>query len=337
MQARPTHVFDPLAEPCPADYPSGQGPTNADITYKTFHRSQTSPAIPLYIDQWDPTLDDQAEAPALVLFHGGGWHQSCRRLFADEAPALADAGYIVFSADYRLACQPSDNPSVDEAPLCGWQYPTIDPVTHAPGAAMQDVQDAVAWVKSHAGDYWSGFNGNVAAIGGSSGGNLLYRGAGVLSVDDDRRPVVVGGWSGPTYFGDMDPGQDELFLCDGAWTQEEQASCWQAVIRYTSCDINGAPVGGACWQKYEAAEPIEAYTSTGPPAFIANSDEEMVNILNQSDFAARLQQLDVDQDPCTVPGHGHGRAYVLDGHCTEHTGMTVLQAQVDFFADYVYP
>jgi hypothetical protein len=39
--------FDPLAEPCPADYPSGQEPTNADITYKTFHRSQTSPAIPL--------------------------------------------------------------------------------------------------------------------------------------------------------------------------------------------------------------------------------------------------------------------------------------------------
>src|SRR5262249_24385134 len=87
--------------------------------------------------------------PPFVLFHGGGWRQGCRRLLQVAAEEFAASGYIVFSADYRLACQPSDNPTEDEAPLCGWQYPTIDLATGTEGAAVHDVLGALGWVHDH--------------------------------------------------------------------------------------------------------------------------------------------------------------------------------------------
>ena len=330
----------PDGEPCPEAYEAGEEPDTADIVYKTFHRQASgSPAIPLFIDQWDPqNLAPETPAPAIVLFHGGGWHHSCRRLFGAQAATIAATGYIVFSADYRLACKPTDvpPPTADEAPLCGWQYQTVDPDTSAPRAAMRDVQDAVTWVANHAGDYWS-FNGKVAGTGGSSGGNLLYRGASDYPTGDIP-PDVVGGWSGPTFFANMhDLGEEELLACNGADTPADVASCWQAVVRYLACDIGQHTEGDACWQLYEDAEPYRAYTSDGPPAFVANSTAELVNILNQSKFVELLGLIGVPNQPCTVQGDAHGRAYVLNGTCDEFPTQTVLEAQLDFFSSYVYP
>src|SRR5262249_29173284 len=135
-------TLNPLSEPCPEGYLEGDEPDADEIQYKLFRRTQTGPYIPLYMAEWDPLLNQGTDAPALVLFPGGGWRASCRRLLQQEAKAFAADGYIVFSADYRLSCIPSDNPSADELPLCGWQWPATDlesPGGH--GAAMHDVQD----------------------------------------------------------------------------------------------------------------------------------------------------------------------------------------------------
>ncbi len=70
---------------------------------------------------------------------------------------------------------------------------------------------------------------------------------------------------------------------------------------------------------------------------MANSDDELINILNQTRFVALLEGFQVPNQPCTVQGHDHGRAYVLHGTCEESSTQTVLETQLDFFSGYVYP
>lgn len=327
---------DPLDEACPDGYFPEYEPTQQQIVFKTFRRSPLGPAINIYLDQWDPELPGGTSAPAVVLYHGGGWRTGCRRLLQKQAAAFADAGYIVFSADYRLSCSPQDDPHPDEAPLCGWQYPTIDVETGTPGAAIHDVQDAVAWVKDHADEYWSVFNGKVAAAGGSAGGNLLYRGAGELSANDPRRPDVVSGWSGNAHFAEMSSGQ---LYCNGAPTPGLRGSCWGAVIRYIGCDIRDLPDTN-CRPKYLAAQPIDAYAASGPPAFIANSNDELVNILTAENLRDRLSiVLGIDAELCEVDGDIHGRGYVLNEPCIDNPPdePLVFDSMVDFFEPYVQP
>ena len=80
------------------------------------------------------------------------------------------------------------------------------------------------------------------------------------------------------------------------------------------------------------------FTSTGPPAFIANSTAELVNILNATDFDFQLRDvLLIDSDLCKVDGNVRGRGYLFDKECQEHTGITVFQANVNYFATKVFP
>jgi acetyl esterase/lipase len=86
--------------------------------------------------------------PAIVKLHGGAWNRDDRtqNAFLDEA--LAAAGLVVASIDFRLGTQ---------AP-----YP----------ASMADINYATRWLKAHAAD----FNGSAEGVGGvghSSGGHQI--------------------------------------------------------------------------------------------------------------------------------------------------------------------
>jgi alpha-L-fucosidase 2 len=88
-------------------------------------------------------------APAVIIVHGGGWVAGSRRI--DVAPLfqpLTDAGFAWFSIDYRLATN----------------------VTQF-GIAIEDVESAVRFVKTHAAEFNVDPN-RVALIGESAGGQL---------------------------------------------------------------------------------------------------------------------------------------------------------------------
>src|ERR1700685_992291 len=107
--------------------------------------------------------DGATKAPAVIIVHGGGWVRGNRQF--DVAPLfkpLSDAGFAWFSIDYRLATD----------------------VTQF-GVAIQDVQQAVRFVKSHAAE----FNLNpdkLALIGESAGGQL----AAMAALRDDADASV---------------------------------------------------------------------------------------------------------------------------------------------------
>jgi alpha-L-fucosidase 2 len=87
--------------------------------------------------------------PAVIIVHGGGWVRGDRRF--DVRPLfkpLSEAGFAWFSIDYRLATD----------------------VTQF-GIAIDDVEAAVAYVKSHAGEY-NVDPDRIALVGESAGGQL---------------------------------------------------------------------------------------------------------------------------------------------------------------------
>jgi acetyl esterase/lipase len=86
-------------------------------------------------------------APALIFIHGGSWSKGKRSDYLPYLLDYAQKGYVTVSISYRLA-------GVAKFP-----------------AALQDVQDAVQWIREHAGAY--GINPEkLALVGGSAGGHL---------------------------------------------------------------------------------------------------------------------------------------------------------------------
>src|SRR2546430_2772570 len=128
-----------------------------DVRFGTDH------AQALLLDVYQPS---GANRPAVILIHGGGFRGGDKGDNATAANTFADAGYVVFVPNYLLAP--------------AYPYP----------AAVNDVEQAAAWVKTHAAAYGADAK-RVASFGISTGGNL----AAMLAV---KRDVNVGAsWSGP--------------------------------------------------------------------------------------------------------------------------------------------
>ena len=94
--------------------------------------------------------------PAILAIHGGSWIGGSKRLLRPSpwnphptTIRLAELGFVVVAADYRLA-----RPGVS-----GWP------------AARDDLREAVRWIRRHARDL--GVDpGRIAALGQSAGGHL---------------------------------------------------------------------------------------------------------------------------------------------------------------------
>jgi acetyl esterase len=100
--------------------------------------------------------------PVLVYLHGGGWVSGSPATHRKLASRFAEAGYLVFNVDYRLA---------PEHP-----FPT----------PFEDCVAAVRFAAREAGR-WNGDGTRLAVGGDSAGGNLSAAVAAAL-VDDPARP-----------------------------------------------------------------------------------------------------------------------------------------------------
>jgi hypothetical protein len=124
--------------------------------------------------------------PSVVVVHGGTWRNGSRSEFVQEGKDLAKAGFVAFVADYRMACKPRNlKPETIDPKLCGYRFPV----------PIEDLGDAVAWVRSHAGAY-KARSDKVGAVGSSSGGNLAMM-IGVVGTKGGTRADAVVSWSGP--------------------------------------------------------------------------------------------------------------------------------------------
>ena len=122
----------------------------------------------LSLDVYRPI--DSANHPVVVQLYGGAWQRGAPGDNETFARWLASHGYTVFAIDYRHAPQ--------------WQWP----------AQRDDVQAALAWIASHAGEH-GGDASRVVLVGRSAGAQLALVAA---YTNDVPKISAVVSFYGPT-------------------------------------------------------------------------------------------------------------------------------------------
>lgn len=172
--------------------------------------------------------------PVIVYFHGGGWAVGDKSMFRHRMRLLAQSGYTVFNANYRLS---------QEA-----RFP----------AAVNDAMGAVIFAKEKA-PLYNGDPARVAVMGDSAGGHLSAMVA--LAWDD---PYFT-----PTYAGDgrfNAQVQAGVLMYGGYrmdWIANQDPRLWGFIL---TRPMVVAFIGGTPEQK-----PLE-YQKASPASYLGRSD-----------------------------------------------------------------
>lgn len=118
---------------------------------KTTHPYKTlADGSSLVIDRYCAEAGDApAPRPAMIFFHGGGWHDGTRDRFKPQATVLAERGMVGFSVEYRTRTSHDVSPQ----------------------AALSDAKSALRWVRAHARELGVDPD-RIGTGGGSAGGHL---------------------------------------------------------------------------------------------------------------------------------------------------------------------
>lgn len=201
------------------------------------------------------------KAPGVVIVHGGGWVRGNREI--DVAPLfkpLSDAGFAWFSIDYRLATD----------------------VTQF-GAAIEDVESALAFVKSRATD----FNvdpDRLAFVGESAGGQL----AAMAALRGSAAVKAVVALYAPTDLVTLVKNSDYI---PARIRQSVQGTPWEALIMAGLAQLS----------------PINNVRHDMPSfLFIHGTDDPLVPFSQSRDMCARMTNVGANCEVFPVEGAGHG-------------------------------
>lgn len=204
-----------------------------------------------------------APTAAVIIVHGGGWVRGDRRI--DVQPLfkpLSDAGFAWFSIDYRLATD----------------------VTQF-GVAIDDVENAVRFVRSHAAEYNIDPN-RLALLGESAGGQLAAMAA--LRAQPDAAVKAVVAFYTPT---------DLVSLF-------RNSTFIPAQIRNS---VRGTPFENLVLAGLAQLSPIENVRRDMPPfLFIHGTADSLVPFTQSTEMCARMKQAGASCEVVPVAGAGHG-------------------------------
>lgn len=247
----------------------------ADVPYRLAGGS------PLLVDIYLPPRrgerrPDAVGRPAILLVHGGSWVGGTRRLLRPGpgnprpmAIQLAESGFVVLAADYRLA-----RPGRTSWP-----------------SALDDLREAVRWARRHADEL--GINADrIAAAGQSAGGHLAMLLGTIRPADDADAPPsrvrAVVSLSGPTDLARL-PGDRRRRLA------HEPAAVFLGRDPV-------APAGPA-----RAASPVHRiHEATAPMLMIHGTRDGWVPIAQAERLDAVLQQAGIAHRLIRVEGARHG-------------------------------
>src|SRR5438067_6167118 len=187
----------------------------------------TTVGVSLKLDAYLPTAPGLH--PGVIVIHGGGWYTGIRGWDRELGVALAQAGFVAFGVDYRLAP--------------AFTYP----------APVEDVQTAVRWIRVHGSEF--GVDpGRLGAIGESAGGHL----AALLAVlgrgarDTGSRIGAAVSLSGPMDLGGLAADVGNTRLSDGMTGRE-------AIEQFLGCR------GAACAGPLREASPLTYVDGSDAP------------------------------------------------------------------------
>lgn len=223
------------------------------------------------LDIYRPTGPPPAEGwPVVLAIHGGGWYRFSKNQYGPKAAAaMVPRGYVVVAPNYALAT--NDRPS--------WPL------------NFDQLQDAVAWVRSHAEEY--GLDPDrVVAMGESAGGHLAAL-LGTSPRDDTTRVQAVVDFFGPT---------------DLALLSRSSGQLARTIGRFLGEGLESAP------ERYQDASPNLRVTPTSAPVLMIHGDRDTVVRSWQSTLLRdALTAAGVDNELIIVPGGMHGLGFKVRG------------------------
>jgi acetyl esterase/lipase len=208
-------------------------------------------------------------SPAVVAIHGGGWRGGSRTDYGRSLTPLVRAGLVVVAVDYRLS-----RPGAPSWP-----------------ENLDDVREAVRWVRQHADDY--GIDPDrIAAMGASAGAHLALLLGSASDIDiprgpgDPSRVGAVIDFFGPT---DLKALHDTQL---GAKTAIELL-------------LGGSP--SKLPRRSDSASPLRYVAPGNPPVLIVHGSDDLLVPIGQSRaLADALERADVPHRLVVVEGARHG-------------------------------
>jgi len=214
-------------------------------------------------------------APAVLLFHGGGWAAGRKEQVRGLARFLASEGYVALAVGYRLA------------PHHPWP------------AQVEDAKCAVRWLRSHASEHGVDAR-RIGAVGFSAGGHLALllgtmdpcdgcEGDGGCSEHSSKVSVVVS-FFGPT---DMES------LSEGDEPNDLRKALGAAAL--------GALLGPAFREDPGRMSPVRYVSPGDAPALLFHGTRDPLVPADQaSRFLDALTRAGVPGKAVLIAGAGHG-------------------------------
>lgn len=247
-------------------------------------------------------LDDDVARPVVVWVHGGALIFGGRGELNDVTRVMLEAGYILVSIDYRLA-----------------------PETKLP-AIIEDLEDALAWVRSRGSELFNARTDRIAVMGPSAGGYLtLMSGFRV----EPPPTVLVSLWGYGDLVGDWYSQPSEhrrhgwrKISAEKARTQVEGPPISRARDRdgngrtfYNYTRQNGLwPIEVSGWdpraerERFYPFMPVMNVTGDYPPTMLVHgTDDTDVPYQQSLLMAEEFEEHGVAHELVTIPGGEHGQ------------------------------
>ncbi len=220
--------------------------------YKTVNTAGGECQLEMRVYTSDPNAQDRVP---LLAFHGGSWQHRGTGFLGIEnmATHFVDAGFVVFSAFYRLIGDDEGGIACNSA--------TLDQL-------RQDAEDALDWVVRNQQSY--GATGKPVVFGQSSGGHL----ATALAVSRPQDVERVASFYAPADFRDF--GEQIL---SGEYAGEQGRAILEAVTGSTidELDLDSALVNNNSFPATIAQNP-----SIYPPVFMLHGESDTLLPFRQS-------------------------------------------------------
>jgi acetyl esterase/lipase len=209
-------------------------------------------------------------APCVIVVHGGGWDGGSRKQLATLNGFLAAEGYAVASLEYSLAPK--------------YQYP----------APLEDVADALAYLKSHAPGLGID-SSRFVMMGRSAGGQIALQAAYTLK-DPAIRGVIAFYAPADMVFGYSLP--TNPLILDSRLLMEQ----------YLGGGYPDHP------EAYVASSPVEHLSAACPPTLLLHGRADvLVSFQHTVHMRERMQKLGLRSFIVDIPWGAHGFDFVFRG------------------------
>jgi acetyl esterase/lipase/lysophospholipase L1-like esterase len=228
----------------------------------------------LLLDVYEPAGEATAKRPAVLLIHGGGWMHGDRTAPSMIAmgKALARAGFVAFSVEYRLVKKAPDSTEWTN------QYP----------AAIDDCREAVRWVRANAEKYRVD-PAKLGAYGESAGGHLVAM-LGTSDAADGAGQPSSGVQAVVDVFGPADLTGDYTKLKVGAVVVQDLVDAFASTPEH----------------KAEASPIKHIDDQTAAFLIFHGADDPIVPVQQSRDFHAALEKANRTTEYVEFAGAGHG-------------------------------